>query len=82
MSDALDTFAMDGLFTPKDIKNRFNLYMQCSACRKWTLQTEGMSHRPCNNCGEDRFDPTSARSMRTYIPNAMELAKRKPKMVK
>ena len=67
------TFAMDGLFTEDDIKNRHTVMFQCKLCKKWTKHdnwTPGgkNTHLPCTECNKTSYDSTSIKSLRTYNP--------------
>jgi len=44
------TLEMDGLFTEKDIKNRFFVMMPCIDCGKYTKQTKDKDIKPCQYC--------------------------------
>lgn len=68
----LTTFEMDGLFTQKDIDNRHLVMVQCIDCKKWTQQNIRNGHykySPCSSCGNKRYNPRSAISLRTFDPN-------------
>ena len=69
------TEEMDGIFTEEDRKERYNAYIQCRACSKWTYvlgnrETYGKlsSHAICEHCGSSNFDSRSIISKRTFNP--------------
>lgn len=77
------TDEMDGIFTEEDKKNRYNAYIQCVQCYKWTFvigtpETYGMlsSHATCEHCGSSQMDSRSVISKRTFDP--VKSAKRRP----
>lgn len=61
------TSEMDGLLTQEDIDNRHKVMRQCRGCKKWTQMTLD-TRVPCFNCQSIHYDPTSAKSLRTYNP--------------
>lgn len=77
------TLEMDGYFTERDIAHRYDAYVQCRSCRKWTL-IEGTSETyghllkgaKCGQCENSNIDFKSIISWRTYNPFVH--AKRKP----
>lgn len=64
------TAEMDGLLTQQDMRDRFFVMLQCTACLKWTKQDQRQKTKPCSNpeCGRMAFDSTSIKSLRTYDP--------------
>lgn len=72
--DIPTTAEMDGLLTVEDMRIRHDVVFQCMNCNKWTRhsnwkQGEINAHKPCSNCGEIYYDPTSIKSWRTYNPD-------------
>lgn len=64
----LTTDEMDGLFTEKDIAQKYLVYLQCRKCTKWTSMDYREPHKRCMECGADEYDSTSMISARTFNP--------------
>lgn len=62
------TDEMDGLFTAEDKANKYKIMLQCQACNEWTQNEQWQPPVPCSNCGQKKYDPTSATSLRTFDP--------------
>lgn len=69
------TAEMDKLLTVEDMRNRFQVMIQCEACRTWNKMKKG-ENKPCTSCDSTKYDGSTIRSFRTWSP---ELGKRKKK---
>lgn len=62
------TAEMDGLFTVEDMRNRFQVMIQCESCSTWNQMKKG-EKKLCTKCGSDKMDGTTIRSLRTWSPD-------------
>ena len=61
------TLEMDGLFTEKDIKDRFTVMKPCIECGKYTAQNIALDNKPCQYCkGDMAISSTHWYSVRTW----------------
>ena len=61
------TFEMDGLFTQRDLHDRFYIMKPCLECAKYTKQDLRMADKPCVFCGgEMGKSSTYWNSLRTF----------------
>lgn len=70
------TFEMDGLLTPKDIRERNKVYLKCTAEDKWVICDMTENYRDCPDCGKALLSDTII-SIRSFSPTWEKKFKKK-----
>lgn len=84
------TYEMDGLYTQRDIEDRYKLMAQCNSCGEYSQwdtapvvdqQTLLSGKRPfkCLHCGSNALVQGSGVSLRTYNPHTHNKNKKRKK---
>lgn len=71
------TFEMDGLFTPKDIDERYLAYAQCTNDGEYSPFDTQKHNFKCPFCGDNKYDPRTTISLRTYNPSVHNRKKKR-----
>lgn len=80
--DVPTTAEMDGLLTPKDMRDRFFVMVACANCLQYNKQDTRKPRADCSNCGSDKHALGSSfmASIRTWNPRKKITAADRKKM--